>query len=153
MDLLECQYLLICDCTYLELMNLIKLGKSWNLRSVNIMKFEVINLRMSWFLWIQVIFHAFKIIYLSIKLRLLCEECKIKKENKQCIYHIISKLGPAYSIFVSTFHSMKESLTAASYQGPGLESFCDSLIREQDKLIHLGIINNVDTSGKALLSR
>ena len=48
---------------------------------------------------------------------------------------------------------MKESLTAASYQEPSLESFCDSLIREQDKLIHLGIINNVDTSGKALLSQ
>ena len=48
---------------------------------------------------------------------------------------------------------MKESLTAASYQEPSLESFCDSLIREQDKLIHLGIINNTDTSGKALLSQ
>ena len=43
---------------------------------------------------------------------------------------------------------MKEYLTAASYQEPSLESFCDSLIREQDKFIHLGIINNADTSGK-----
>ena len=48
---------------------------------------------------------------------------------------------------------MKESLTTASYQEPSLEAFCDSLIREQYKLIHLGIINNVDTSGKALLSQ
>ena len=48
---------------------------------------------------------------------------------------------------------MKEFLTAASYVEPSLESFCDSLIREQDKLIHLGIINNADTSGKALLSQ
>ena len=63
-----CQSLLICDSTYLELMNLISLGKSWNLCLVNTMKFEVINLRMGWFLWIQVIFHAFKITYLSIKL-------------------------------------------------------------------------------------
>ena len=47
----------------------------------------------------------------------------------------------------------EESLTAPSYQEPSLESFCDSLIREQDKLVHLGIINNVDTSGKALLSQ
>ena len=74
-------------------------------------------------------------------LRLLCVECKIKKKDKQCIYHILFKIGLAYSIFVSTFYSMKESLTAASYQDPSLESFCDSLIREQDKLIHLGIIN------------
>ena len=42
-----CQYLLICDSTYLKLMNLIKLGKSWNLCLVNAMKFAVINLRMS----------------------------------------------------------------------------------------------------------
>ena len=60
---------------------------------------------------------------------------------------------PAYSIFVSTFYSMKESLIAASYQEPTLESFCDSLIREKDKLIHLGIINNADTLGKSLLSQ
>ena len=63
-----------------------------------------------------------------------------------------SKLGPTYSIFVSTFYCMKEFLTTTSYQEPSLESFCDSLIREQDKLIHLGIINNADTSRKALLS-
>ena len=34
-----------------------------------------------------------------------------------------------------------------------LESFCDSLVREKDKLINIGIINNEDTSGKALLSQ
>ena len=61
--------------------------------------------------------------------RLLCVECKIKKEDKHCIYHILSKFGFAYSVFVSTFYSMKESLTAASYQEPSLESFCDFLIR------------------------
>ena len=44
-------------------------------------------------------------------------------------------------------------MTAASYQEPSLESFCDSLIREQDKLIHLGIFNNADISGKTLLSQ
>ena len=32
-------------------------------------------------------------------LRLLCAECNIKKEDKQCIYHILSKLGPAYSVW------------------------------------------------------
>ena len=64
-----------------------------------------------------------------------------------------SKLGPAYFVFVSTFYSMKESFNPTRYIEPSLESFCDSLIREQDKLIHLGIINNADTSGKALLSQ
>ena len=66
--LIGCQSLLICDSTYLELMNLIKLRKSWNLCLVNTVKFGVINLRMSCFPWIQMIFHAFKTIFLSIKL-------------------------------------------------------------------------------------
>ena len=48
-DQLGCQSLLICDSIYLALMNLIKLGKSWNLCLVNTMKLGVINLRMSFF--------------------------------------------------------------------------------------------------------
>ena len=86
-------------------------------------------------------------------LRILCVEWKIKRDDKQCIYHILSKVGPADFVFVSIFYSMKESLNENSYQEPTLESFCDSLIREQNKFIHPGIINNVDTSGKSLLSQ
>ena len=63
-------------------------------------------------------------------IRLLCAECKIKREDKQCIYHILSKLGPSYFVFVSTFYCTKESLNPASYQELSLESFCDSLILE-----------------------
>ena len=48
---------------------------------------------------------------------------------------------------------MKESLNPTRYIDPILETFCDSLIREQDKLIHLGIINNANTSEKSLLSQ
>ena len=132
-------------------MNLISLGKSWNLYfgkhneiRGHQLENELLSLNPNDFSCIQD--------YLSkyTTLILLCVECKIKKEDKQCIYHILSKLGPAYSVFVSTFYSMKESLTAASYQEPSLKSFCVSLIREQDKLIHLGRINNAYTSGKAL---
>ena len=108
---------------------------------------ELLTLNPKYFSCIQYYLSKYK------TLRLLCAECKIKKEDKQCIYHILSKLGPAYSVFVSTTYSMKESLTAASYQEPSLESFCDFLIIEQYKLIHLGIINNAYTSGKALLSQ
>ena len=85
-------------------------------------------------------------------LRLLCVECKIKKEEKQCIYHILSKLGLAYFVFVSTFYSMKESLTTVSYQEHSLESFCDSLIREQDKLIQLGMISTTYRYGRYIYS-
>ena len=48
---------------------------------------------------------------------------------------------------------MKESLDPTSYKYASLESFCDSLIREKDKLIHLGMISNLDTSRKALLAQ
>jgi hypothetical protein len=43
-------------------------------------------------------------------LRILCEECKIKMEEEHCIYLILSKLGSAYSVFVSTFYAMREAL-------------------------------------------
>jgi hypothetical protein len=43
-------------------------------------------------------------------LRILCEECKIKMEEERCIYLILSKLGSAYYLFVSTFYAMKEAL-------------------------------------------
>ena len=36
-------------------------------------------------------------------LRTLCEECKIKMDEDRCIYIILSKLGSAYYVFVSTF--------------------------------------------------
>ena len=86
-------------------------------------------------------------------LKLLCANCKIKREDKQCIYHILYKLGPRYYVFVSTFYSMKESLNQlTSYIDSSLESFCDSLIREKYKLIHLGMIRNADTYGNVLLS-
>jgi hypothetical protein len=82
-------------------------------------------------------------------LRLLLEECNIPKKDDQCIYVILAKLGSAYSIFVSTFHSTRESLGDA-YKTPTLEYFCDSLIREKDKLLHLGVINTIGTSNKVL---
>jgi hypothetical protein len=85
-------------------------------------------------------------------LRILCEECKIKMEEERCIYLILSKLGSAYSVFVSTFYAMKEALGKA-YVKPTLESFCASLIREEDKLVQLGVINTAGTSNKALVSQ
>jgi hypothetical protein len=84
-------------------------------------------------------------------LRILCEECKIKMEEERCIYIILSKLGSAYFVFVSTFYAMREALGKA-YQKPTLESFCDALIREQDKLVQLGVINTAGTSNKALVA-
>ena len=76
-------------------------------------------------------------------LRILLEVCKVKKEDGSLIYCILSKLGPAYSIFVFAFHSTRESTISygTTYKYPCFDSFCDSLIREQEKILHLGLIN------------
>jgi hypothetical protein len=85
-------------------------------------------------------------------LKILCEECKIKMAEEHCIYIILSKLGTAYSVFVSTFYAMREAL-GKDYDKPTLEFFCTSLIREEYNLIQLGVINNASTSNKALVSQ
>jgi hypothetical protein len=82
--------------------------------------------------------------------RTLCEECKINIYEDRCIYIILSKLGSAYSLFVYTFYAIQEAAGEA-YQKPSLENFFDSLIREQDKLVQLGVINTASTSNKALV--
>jgi hypothetical protein len=85
-------------------------------------------------------------------LRILCEECEIKMEKERCIYLIVSKLGSAYSVFVSTFYAMREALGKA-YQKPTLDSFFASLIREEDKIVQLRVINTTGTSNKDLVSQ
>jgi hypothetical protein len=74
----------------------------------------------------------------------LREEYAINMEEESCIYIILSKIGSAYYVFVSTFDSMREAL-GTSYKKPTLESFCVSLIREEDKLVQIGVINIVCT--------
>jgi hypothetical protein len=83
-------------------------------------------------------------------LKNLCEECKIKIDEDFCIYLIISKLGSAYFVFVSTFYAIQEAV-GESYQKPTLENFYDSLVREQDKLVQIGVISTAGTSNKVLV--
>ena len=71
-------------------------------------------------------------------------------EEECCIYLILTNLGSAYYVFVSTFYAMRESLGKA-YQKPTLDSFCVTLIREEDNLVQLGVINIAGTSNKALV--
>ena len=47
---------------------------------------------------------------------------------------------------------MQEAL-GTNYQKLSLENFCDILIREQDKLVQLGVINTTGTSNKALVAQ
>jgi hypothetical protein len=84
-------------------------------------------------------------------LRILCEECEIKMEEERFIYLILSKIGSTYYVFVSTFYAMREAL-GTTYKRPTLDSFCASLIREEDKLVQLGVINTAGTSNKSFVS-
>ena len=73
-------------------------------------------------------------------------------EEECYIYIILSQLGSAYFVFVSTFYAMRENLGKA-YKKPTLESFCVAFIREEDNLVQLGVINTVGTSNKALVAQ
>jgi hypothetical protein len=73
-------------------------------------------------------------------------------EEEHCIYIILSKPGSAYSVFVSTFYAIREAL-GKSYEKPTFESFCAYLIREEDNLIQLGVINTAGTFNKALVAQ
>jgi hypothetical protein len=105
---------------------------------------QVLSLSPSYFSCIEDYLSKFK------TLRNLCEECKIKIEEDHCIYIVISKLGSAYSVFVSTFYAMQEAI-GTTYVKPTLENFCEALIRDQDKLVQLGLINTTGTYNKALV--
>eukprot|EP00253_Pinus_taeda_P028506 PITA_28506 len=88
-------------------------------------------------------------------LRYLLEGVKVKKEDSNLIYSILTKLGPTYSVFVSTFHSTREAFICQGkdYKASSFDSFCDSLIREQEKLLHLGLLNFGNSSKKALAAQ
>ena len=49
-----------------------------------------------------------------------------------------TKLGPVYSVFVSIFHSKQEIFP--SWKVPSLDYFFESLIKEQEKLMRMGVI-------------
>ena len=52
---------------------------------------------------------------------------------------ILTKLGSKYSVFVSIFHSGRDSIL--NWNIPSLDSVFESLIHEKEKLIQMGVIN------------
>ena len=52
---------------------------------------------------------------------------------------ILSKLGPEFSVFVSTFHTVRFAYGSTSKM-PSLEFFIESLTQEKTKLINMGTI-------------
>ena len=85
-------------------------------------------------------------------LRLLLEGFKVKKEDGSLIYCILTKLGHAYSLFVFAFHATREAIISSgtTYKNPSFDAFCDSLIREQEKILHLGLITSGNDSKKSI---
>ena len=88
-------------------------------------------------------------------LKLLLKGCNVSKKEDPLIYGILAKLPPTYSVFVSTFHSTIEALINAGqqYKTLSLDTFCDSLVREQEKLLHLGLVKIGNNSNKALVAQ
>ena len=68
---------------------------------------------------LQDFFTKFKSLVLQLK------KFGIEKKEDQLIVSILLKLGPKFSVFVSTFHSGK--LTLGNWKMPSLASFMESL--------------------------
>ena len=93
---------------------------------------ELISLSPNSFESFQIYFSKFKALVLQLKQR------GIKNKEEQLVFSILSKLGPKYSVFFSTFHATK--LTARSWKMPKLAKFMESLTQEHDKLVMMGTI-------------
>ena len=61
------------------------------------------------------------------------------KEEKQMVLTILSNIGSEFSVFVSTFHTVKFT-SGATWKVPSLEEFIESMTQEQNKLINMGKI-------------
>ena len=86
------------------------------------LKNELISLSLAHFEIVQYFFTKFKSLVLQLK------QCGIEKKEEHLILSILSKLGPEYSMFVSTFHSIK--LTARNWRIPTIVELMDSLTQE-----------------------
>ena len=68
------------------------------------------------------------------------KQCRVEKKDDQLIISILSKLGPYYSVFVSTFHTRK--LTILNWKMPTLNAFIESLTNEHDKRFQMGSLRS-----------
>ena len=121
--------------------NLVEIfGNTYEMRGHQIEN-ELISLSPSSFESLQLYFSKFKVLVLQLK------QCGIEKEE-QLVLAILSKIGPDYSLFVSTFHAT--NLTARAWKMPKLAEFMEYLTQEQDKLVMMGTIK--PSKGQALVA-
>ena len=79
----------------------------------------------------------------------MLKQCGIEKADDQLILSILSKLGPDYSVFVSTFNATR--LAVPKWKMPSLNSFIDSMTKEKYKLIHMCVLNSSKVKYYSLL--
>jgi hypothetical protein len=109
-------------------------GNKYEMRG-HMLEVELLTLDPKIFDHIQDFFTKLKDLLSQLK---ACGVDKSKEEN-QMVLTIISKLGPEFSIFVSTFHNFIFD-SGATWKIPSLEDFIKSPTQEQTKLINMGII-------------
>ena len=66
-------------------------------------------------------------------LALQCRQSRIERKDEKNVLSILSKIGSEYFVFVSIFHSKREAFPG--WKIPSIDSFVESLIQEQEKLI------------------
>ena len=97
---------------------------------------ELISLSPVHYDTIQELFTNFKSLLLQLK------QCGIENKEDQLIMSILLKLGPDFSVFVSTFHFGK--LTLRNWKIPSLDSFMEYLTHDKYKLVQMGTIKTKD---------
>ena len=97
------------------------------------MENDIIRLSPSDFDTIQDFFTRFKYFLRQLK------ACGIYKKDDQLILSILSRLGPNYSIFVSTFFATRSTIGSA-WNMPSLDEFATSVTHDQDKIVQMGTL-------------
>jgi hypothetical protein len=109
-------------------------GKQDEMRG-DMLEVELLTLDPKIFDNIQDLFTKFKDLLLQLK---ACGVAK-SEEEKQMVLTILSKIGLEFSVFISTFHTVRFT-SGATYNMPSLEDFIESLTQEKTKLINMGAI-------------
>jgi hypothetical protein len=109
-------------------------GKKDEMRG-HMLEVDLLTLDQKIFDNIQDFFTKFKDLLSQLK---ACGADKLKEE-KQMVLTILSKIGPEFSIFVSTLHNVI-FVSGATWKIPSLDNFIESLTQDQTKLINMGTI-------------
>jgi hypothetical protein len=95
---------------------------------------ELISLSPINFSNLQELFTNFKSLLIELN------ACGVMKGEEQLILSILSKLGPEYSVFVSSFQASK--LTQEKWKMPPLNDFIATLTQDQANLFQMGVIKH-----------